>query len=163
MSLQIYVNFSGIGSSVKKSLEGIIRKKKTNTVCTLMSTYWLICTVNYIFLFFFSPQYYVITWKKSWKWTVLVNFDIFIFNKAKIKIDRMDKKYNYCFLDPLFCYCIPIKLRWLFIKKKITLSILNQLLTHISSCFLNELLFIQLCMGFLLSIQNTLTSVHCIL
>lgn len=28
MSLQIYVNFSGIGSSVKKSLEGIIRKKK---------------------------------------------------------------------------------------------------------------------------------------
>lgn len=51
MSLQIYVNFSGIGSSVKKSLEGIIRKK-TNTVCTLMSTYWLICTVNYIFLFF---------------------------------------------------------------------------------------------------------------
>lgn len=53
MSLQIYVNFSGIGSSVKKSLEGIIRKK-TNTVCTLMSTYWLICTVNYIFLGFFS-------------------------------------------------------------------------------------------------------------
>lgn len=52
MSLQIYVNFSGIGSSVKKSLEGIIRKKKTNTVRTLMSTYWLICTVNYIFLFF---------------------------------------------------------------------------------------------------------------
>lgn len=51
MSLQIYVNFPGIGSSVKKSLEGIIRKK-TNTVCTLMSTYWLICTVNYIFLFF---------------------------------------------------------------------------------------------------------------
>lgn len=51
MSLQIYVNFSGIGSSVKKSLEGIIRKKN-NTVCTLMSTYWLICTVNYIFLFF---------------------------------------------------------------------------------------------------------------
>lgn len=28
MSLQIYVNFSGIGSSVKKSLEGIIREKK---------------------------------------------------------------------------------------------------------------------------------------
>lgn len=52
MSLQIYVNFSGIGSSVKKSLEGIIRKKKTNTVCTLMSTYWLICTVNYISLLF---------------------------------------------------------------------------------------------------------------
>lgn len=51
MSLQIYVNFSGIGSSVKKSLEGIIRKK-TNTVCTLMSTNWLICTVNYIFLLF---------------------------------------------------------------------------------------------------------------
>lgn len=161
MSLQIYVNFSGIGSSVKKSLEGIIRKK-TNTVCTLMSTNWLICTVNYIFLLFSLSIlcHYV---KKSWKWTVLVNFDIFIFNKAKIKIDRIDKKYNYCFLDPLFCYCIPIKLRWLFIKKKITLSILNQLLTHISSCFLNELLFIQLCMGFLLSIQNTFTSVHCIL
>lgn len=128
-----------------------------------MSTYWLICTVNYIFLFFLTSILCHYVKKKSWKWTVLVNFDIFIFNKAKIKIDRIDKKYNYCFLDPLFCYCIPIKLRWLFIKKKITLSILNQLLTQISSCFLNELLFIQLCMGFLLSIQNTFTSVHCIL
>lgn len=148
MSLQIYVNFSGIGSSVKKSLEGIIRKK--NQHCLYPDVYIL---VNLYCKLYFS----------AWKWTVLVNFDIFIFNKAKIKIDRIDKKYNYCFLDPLFCYCIPIKLRWLFIKKKITLSILNQLLTHISSCFLNELLFIQLCMGFLLSIQNTFTSVHCIL
>lgn len=53
MSLQIYVNFSGIGSSVQKSLKGIIKKTTTNnSVCTLMSTYWLICTVNYIFLFF---------------------------------------------------------------------------------------------------------------
>lgn len=148
MSLQIYVNFSGIGSSVKKSLEWIIRKKKQH--CLYPDVYKL---VNLYCKLYFS----------AWKWTVLVNFDIFIFNKAKIKIDRIDKKYNYCFLDPLFCYCIPIKLRWLFIKKKITLSILNQLLTHISSCFLNELLFIQLCMGFLLSIQNTFTSVHCIL
>lgn len=163
MSLQIYVNFSGIGSSVQKSLKGII-KKNNQQQCLYPDVYILVnlyCKLYFSALF--SPQYYVITWKKSWKWTVLVNFDIFIFNKAKIKIDRIDKKYNYCFLDPLFCYCIPIKLRWLFIKKKITLSILNQLLTHISSCFLNELLFIQLCMGFLLSIQNPFTSVHCIL
>lgn len=125
-----------------------------------MSTYWLICTVNYIFLFFSHLNIMSLREKKNWKWTVLVNFDIFIFNKAKIKIDRIDKKYNYCFLDPLFCYCIPIKLRWLFIKKKITLSILNQLLTQISSCFLNELLFIQLCMGFLLSIHVHFSSLY---
>lgn len=52
MSLQIYVNFSGIGSSVKKIIRRNYKKKKPNTVCTLMSTNWLICTVNYIFLLF---------------------------------------------------------------------------------------------------------------
>lgn len=60
MSLQIYVNFSVIGSSVKKSLEGIIRKK--NQHCLYPDVYKLVnlyCKLYFSALF--SPQYYVIT------------------------------------------------------------------------------------------------------
>lgn len=59
----IYVNFSGIGSSVKKSLEGIIRKK--NQHCLYPDVYILVnLYCKLYFSVFFSAQYYVITWKK---------------------------------------------------------------------------------------------------
>lgn len=62
MSLQIYVNFSGIGSSVQKSLKGIIKKKNNQQQCLYPDVYILVnlyCKLYFSALF--SPQYYVIT------------------------------------------------------------------------------------------------------
>lgn len=55
MSLQIYVNFSGIGSSVKKSLEGIIRKK--NQHCLYPDVYILVNLYCKLYFSDFSHLY----------------------------------------------------------------------------------------------------------
>lgn len=71
-TIEIYLILSGIGSSVRKSLEEILNEKKLYLYADLFVSVNLYCELYVSALF--PPQYYVIPWKSSKNNIYIYNF-----------------------------------------------------------------------------------------